>query len=59
MDKLDDPLVGVNLNLRRSHIDFLRARAKENDGSISAELRRLLRDAAERAAAQTEPKVAA
>ena len=53
MDKLEDPLLSFNTNVHRSNWEFLKARAVQNDTNVSAELRRILREEAEREAAQS------
>jgi hypothetical protein len=60
MDHLtDDPLLSGNANLRKSTWEYLKACAAKNDTNISAEMRRILREAAERdLAAQGKKKAA-
>jgi hypothetical protein len=49
MDMLpEDPICHINAVVRTSNVEFLRTLAKKNDSNISVELRRLLREAAER-----------
>jgi hypothetical protein len=49
MDMLpEDPIRHINAVVRASNVEFLRARARENDTNISAELRRILREEAGR-----------